>query len=92
MSPTGNSNHSDVDSATSAAGYQLSPERNACFFGSPTFDLPPDEMKDLQLVLDQGSETSGNSGTRRNSLALDQQSPSRSQHGPSSSHARVGRN
>jgi hypothetical protein len=69
MSPTGNSN-SDVDSAASAAGYQISPERNACFFGSPQFDLPSEEMKDLQLVLDQqGSATNSAAGTRRNSAA-----------------------
>jgi len=69
LSPTGNSN-SDVDSAASAAGYQISPERNTCFFGSPQFDLPHDEMKNLQLVLDQqGSTSNSAAGTRRNSSA-----------------------
>ncbi|XP_021953152.1 hamartin isoform X2 [Folsomia candida] len=48
MSPAGNSNHSDVDSAASAAGYQLSPDNHPCFFGSPQFDLPPDDVKDFQ--------------------------------------------
>lgn len=63
---SGNSNHSDVDSAASAAGYQISPDRNTCFFGSPQFDLPSDEMKDLQHVLDNDEPPTA-SGSRRGS-------------------------
>jgi len=72
MSPTGNSNHSDVDSAASAAGYQMSPDRNVCIFGSPQFDMPPNvdnEMRDLQAALDEPtfSNPTSSAGTRRNS-------------------------
>jgi len=78
ISPAGNSNHSDVDSAASAGGFQMSPERNVCIFGSPQFDHPSDEMKDLQAVLDKDPgyggaaalvSSSGNS-RRRNSSPM----------------------
>jgi hypothetical protein len=78
ISPAGNSNHSDVDSAASAGGFQMSPERNVFIFGSPQFDPPSDEMKDLQAVLDKENSyggaaamlsSSGNS-RRRNSSPM----------------------
>lgn len=62
LSPTGNSNHSDVDSAASAAGYH-SPDRNTCFFGSPQFDLPAEEMRDLQQSLDPAPSSSSRRGS-----------------------------
>lgn len=75
ISPAGNSNHSDVDSAASAGGFQMSPERNMCIFGSPQFDNPPEEMKDLQAVLDK-EPTAGisifSNNRRRNSSPLTQ--------------------
>lgn len=71
ISPAGNSNHSDVDSAASAGGFQMSPERNMFIFGSPQFD-PTEEMRDLQTVLDREPNAGslfGNRG-RRNSSPL----------------------
>jgi len=72
MSPTGNSN-SDVDSATSAAGYLPSPDRNPCFFGSPQFDLPSEEMRNIQQILKDGGESKSTAGhgPRRNSSMPD---------------------
>lgn len=75
VSPAGNSNHSDVDSAASAGGFQMSPERNMFIFGSPQFDHPSDEMKDLQAVLDKKEPVGGamlSSSRRRNSSPLTQ--------------------
>ncbi|ODN00087.1 Hamartin, partial [Orchesella cincta] len=72
VSPAGNSNHSDVDSAASAGGFQMSPERNMCIFGSPQFDPPSEEMKDLQAVLDKeyAGAIAAASSRRRNSSPL----------------------
>ena len=57
-----NSN-SDVDSAASAGGFQLSPERSGFIFGSPQFGPPPVQMNDLQRVLE--SDEGGSSSDHR---------------------------